>query len=377
MPTVALMTDMWPSADEPHSGAFVRSEVQHVGRRFRHVVLVPRLVAPGLHRRIWGLAVQGWQKGHLLPEAPHRLLRYPIFRVPKGAEPRSLSALAAMRLAGERPSLVHGHFLVGVGPAAVRVAKALGIPSVLTVHGTDARWLLDGNIQQRFRDDMRWAAASADRILAVSSEIADGLRSIGVPAERLEVVAMGADSEIFRIRDRKLVRRRLLLGEDVETVLFVGRLTEAKGASVLEDALRYLRRRKGRLECVAAGPVVRPSTEIRSLGVLDAEELALWMSAADVVCLPSFGEGTPVSLLEALACGTPVVATSVGGVPDVLIAGENGLLVPPGDVEALAEGLAATLARDWSPEKLRASSEPYWWSHVSTRIANVYAGLLA
>lgn len=379
MPTVALMTDLWPSRSEPHSGRFVYAEVAAVGDRFRHVVLVPRLLAASVHRRVWGDAVQGWQTGHLPPAAPHRLVRYPMVRVPKSGEAlaRARGARAALALTRERAALVHGHFLLHVGPAAVRMARRLGVPSVVTVHGTDARWLLEGGVQQRLREEMRWACTTADRVIAVSNPIADGLRSLGVAPERLDVIPMGADPSIFRIRDRDDVRRQLGLDHDADVVLFVGRLADAKGARVLEEALRLLAPRGKRIECVAAGPADRVPTGIRTLGALDPETLALWMGAADLVCLPSYAEGSPVSVVEALASGTPVVASAVGAVPEQVRDGETGLLVPAGEPERLAAALAQALDSDWPAEELRESSRRYWWPNLADRIVAVYEAALS
>ncbi|HVS84029.1 MAG TPA: hypothetical protein VHD91_00190, partial [Gaiellaceae bacterium] len=80
--SVGVLTDLWPSASEPHSGSFVAAQARALGGEFRQVVLVPRLLLPGAHARVWGGAVQGRQRGWEQPPAPHRLLRYPMLRVP-------------------------------------------------------------------------------------------------------------------------------------------------------------------------------------------------------------------------------------------------------------------------------------------------------
>lgn len=373
-PTVAVLTDLWPSASEPFSGSFVRAQTRALGGDFRHVVLVPRLLVPLAHARVWGRAVQGWQAGWEEPDRPDRLLRYPMLRLPKGgeAEARALGARRALVRAGERPELVHGHFLYEVGVAAVRLARALDVPSVVTVHGTDGRWLVDGGVQERFRRRMLEAARAVDRLVVVERALAEQLVESGVDAGRVEVVPMGVDEQTFRPRPRARARQALGIRLDERIVVFVGRATPEKGVAVLEQALE----RVGRS---VRGVVVGPGSGLDRLevvGPVSPERVALWLAAADVFCLPSFAEGMPVSVVEALACGRPVVASAVGGIPQQVQPERNGFLVPPGDAGALADALVEALAREWPEEELRATSEPFWWTSVAPRLRTLYEGLL-
>lgn len=374
-PTVAVLTDLWPSRSQPQSGAFVRAQVAALALAYRHLVLVPKLLAPRLHWRIWGEAVNGWQVGHFPVEPPGRVLRYASLRVPKigEAEVRSACARVVLAVARERPVLVHGHFLHEVGLAAVRLGRTLGVPSVVTVHGTDGRWLLEGGVPPRFRRRMLEAARAADRVIAVSNSLAAGLVRVGVPNERIAVIPMGVDADLFRLRDRATVRAAVGVEPRSRIVLFVGTATLAKGFRVLEEALGSI----PGVDCYAAGPAPLASDRIRPLGTLPPARLAEWAAAADVLCLPSFAEGTPVAVAEALAAGTPVVATDVGGIPEQIAPGRNGLLVPAGDPAALAAALEAALEREWQPEDIRATSERFWWTTIAARIEGLYAELLA
>lgn len=374
-PVVALVTDLWPSASAPHSGRFIYDQVASLGDRFRHVVLFPHLIAASAHRRVWGGAVQGWQRGLVAPRPPHRLLRYPSLRVPKVGEAavRGWGARLALAAAWERPALVHGHFLLHVGPAAVRLARALGVPSVVTVHGTDFAWLVRGGIQLRLREEMLRTCRSADCVIAVAETMRDELTRRGVPAEQIAVIPMGVDADVFVPRDRAAARRELEVDLEIGIVLFVGRATEDKGIRVLEQAVELLDRSD--VACYVAGPA-SGDLGLAHVGVLPPERLATWMAAANVVCLPSFSEGSPVSVVEALACGVPVVASAVGGVPAQIEHGVNGLLVEPGDATALAGALGTALGRAWSSEAIRASSRPFWLSETGARLAALYESLI-
>ena len=373
--TIAVLADLWPSASEPVTGVFVRAQVGALAEQWRQVVLAPRLLLPGLHRRIWGRSVNGWQRGYAAPQAG-RLLRYPILRVPKIGESavRAAAARAALAMARERPALVHGHFLHEVGVATVRLARALGIPSVVTVHGTDARWLAEGGLQDRFRRAMRAAALAADRVVAVGPEIAAALVGAGVPDQRIDVIPMGVDEELFRPRPRPAARAELGLDGSRRLVVFVGRPTPEKGVDDLAAAIAGL---DEPVDCVVVGPAAAGERGgLRYAGSEPPERVALWLAAADVFCLPSHAEGMPVSVAEALASGRPVVATAVGGIP-LQVGDDAGILVPVRRPAELAGALRQALARDWDAETIRGTSRPFWWSGVAQRLDALYGELLA
>ncbi|MGH3051029.1 MAG: glycosyltransferase [Gaiellaceae bacterium] len=372
-PTVAVLTDLWPSITEPYAGSFVREQVGVLGGRYRHVLLVPRLVFPGAHARIWGGSVPGRQRGWLRPGPPELVLRYPMARLPKlgEAELRGLGARLALARAGERPDLVHGHFLHEVGVAAVRLGRALKVPVVLTAHGTDARWLLDGGIQERHRRSMLAAVRAADRLVVVERGLGERIAACaGLREEQIVVQSMGVDEAVFRPRRRLDARHELGLSEERRLVLFIGRGELEKGIDLLDAALLGLD-----ADCVALGPPGE-AERIRWVGVEPPERVALWLAAADVFCLPSRAEGMPVSVMEALACGRPVVAAAVGGIPEQVEEGVTGLLVPSGDASALAGALLAAFERDWDEQAIRASSERFWWRSLAPRLTRIYEELL-
>jgi teichuronic acid biosynthesis glycosyltransferase TuaC len=285
---------------------------------------------------------------------------------------RSRSIATVLKRDGLTPDLVHGHFLLHAGSAAVRVAERLSVASVLTVHGTDFRAFTGSfGIQPRYRAEMLAAARAATRVLVVDRGMVDGLVSAGISAERIEAIPMGVDEDVFTLGERSVARRLLGLAAGARVVLFVGRPTAEKGFDLLDRAAAKL----PGVQFFAAGPV-RASEGITPLGPLASSDLARFVTAADVVCLPSFAEGTPVSLTEALACGTPVVATRVGGIPMLVDEQRAGILIEAGDERALRDALAEALQRQWDGAAIRETSRPYWWSNLAPRIAAVYEDVL-
>jgi glycosyltransferase involved in cell wall biosynthesis len=196
-------------------------------------------------------------------------------------------------------------------------------------------------------------------LVAVSPEVRDDLVALGVaPREKFAVIRLGIElGDRVRVEEngRDATRRMLGIPPDAFTVGWIGRMTGVKRTDDVLLAFRSLRERgvAARLCLVGDGPD-REHVELRAhdLGVMREtlflgyqEDVAPYYAAFDAFVLPSGNEGTPVTTIEALAAGRPVVATRVGGVPDVVRDGEDGFLVDPGDIEELADRLA-TLAGD-------------------------------
>jgi glycosyltransferase involved in cell wall biosynthesis len=194
---------------------------------------------------------------------------------------------------------------------------------------------------------------------------------MGASAERTRAVRNGCDTSVFRLTDRAAARAGLGLDAESEVVIFVGWIAPTKGLRELVDAVTRLRISHPRLQlfCIGEG-ALQPELEarakdaglgrsIRFLGWRDSPEVASWLAAANVFCLPSYAEGCPNSVIEALACGRPVVATNVGGIPE-LVDSESGILVAPQDSEALAEALSEALSRPWDEPRISQRSQRSW-----------------
>jgi glycosyltransferase involved in cell wall biosynthesis len=236
------------------------------------------------------------------------------------------------------------------------------------VHGTDVNVVLKTAPARAIASLL---LPEADAIVAVSRALAEELAHLGVPRDRLHVVPNGVDPTLFHPRDRSSARLALGVPGDADIVLFVGRLEPQKGVHELLDAFERVRARAPRALLVLAGDgvdleAVRARVSrwapaaVRLLGATEHARVAEWMSACDVLALPSWAEGTPNVVLEALASGRPVVATRVGGIPDVLRDERAGILVPPRDVSALADALATALYATWDEEAVLACGPRPW-----------------
>jgi glycosyltransferase involved in cell wall biosynthesis len=256
-----------------------------------------------------------------------------------------------------RPHILHTHTAKAgaVGRLAALLAGDARPPIVVhTFHGHVLRGYFDPMRTAGFRALERWLARSSTALVAVSPQVRDDLVALGIaPREQFAVVRLGIELEqrVAADRDGRGESRRILgIGPDRFAVGWIGRMT---GVKRTQDVLRAFRRLRDQgvdacLCMIGDGPD-RPAVErfAHELGIMRdtlflgyQEEVAQFYAAFDAMILPSINEGTPVSAIEALAAGRPVVATRVGGVPDVVREGEDGFLVEPGDVDALADRLA-------------------------------------
>ena len=274
--------------------------------------------------------------------------------------------VATLRLARlirrERPDILHTHTAKAgtVGRVAALFAGRHRPPIIVhTFHGHVLRGYFGVLRSRLFLLLERWLAKRTTALIAVSPQVRDDLVALGVaPAGRFAVIRLGIElaERVDGQRDGRAESRRYLgIAPDRFAVGWIGRMTAVKRTDDVLVAFKRLREDGvDAVLCMVGDGPDRPGLEQRAqeLGVVRdtlflgyQEDVAPYYAAFDALVLPSSNEGTPVSAIEALAAGRPVVATRVGGVPDVVQEGEDGFLVEPGATDDLAARLAE-LARD-------------------------------
>jgi glycosyltransferase involved in cell wall biosynthesis len=281
-----------------------------------------------------------------------------------------------------RPDLVFTPWAYPDGWAAVEVGHAAGLQVVLKVHGSDVLML-----EKYPRRQARTAEAlrRADGIVAVSQDLAERVVELGADPRGVEVVYDGIDDSHFHPGPQDVARAELGLPPDGRVVLFVGNLIPVKGLDVLIRACALLRQQGLSFTCVLVGQgplgaALRQQADragledcVRFLGALPHDRLPAWYRAADVFVLPSHSEGVPCVLLEAAACGTPFVASRVGGIPEIAHLGPSEL-TPPGNVEHLAAALRRRL--DGPRQDARPPVTIRGWAEVAGQLAGLFEQVL-
>jgi len=273
--------------------------------------------------------------------------------------------------------VIDAHFGYPEGVACVLLGIVLRLPVVITLRGNETmhahHWFR--------RRGMGWALRRAARVIAVSGPLREFALSLGVAEGHARVIPNGVDTNVFHPRDRAATRARLGLPADRPVVVSAGYLIERKGHHRVVQALGRLRAsgqvaelwvvggpgREGEFEQEILRHVSQLGMEgvVHCVGAVPPEALAGYMAAADVFCLASSREGWPNVVHEALACGTPVVATDVGGVPEMIPSMRFGLVVPPGDPARLEAALGQALRTDWDRDAIAAWGKSRNWEQVA------------
>jgi teichuronic acid biosynthesis glycosyltransferase TuaC len=358
---VLILTKIFPNRLEPQSAPFNRRQFAALSRLCDVEVLAAIPWFPGAS------AFGRWSPAGRLTTVPEHecidgvAVQHPRFAfVPKigtaVAGPLYVASLARAALARRgRVDVVLGSWAYPDGFAAVVLADMLGVPAVIKLHGSDMNVVARWRAPRRY---LEWALPRAARVVAVSRQLAAAAAALGAAPERIDVVPNGVDRQAFKPRDRREARAHLGLPLAGKMVLFVGHLTEPKGAGDLIRAFALAGEalRDTRLVMVGDGAgseacralAADLGERVSFVGAEPNERVPLWLAACDVLALPSWNEGMPNVVLEALACGRAVVASNVGGIPDV-VNGYPHALVPPREPAALALALERVLGSDYEP----------------------------
>ncbi len=304
-----------------------------------------------------------------------------------------LRVLARQRQAGLPPvDLIDAHFVYPDGVGAWLAGRRLGIPVVVTVRGKIVR------LSRRAFRRMQIAAMlrGVDARIAVSRSLAGWVHKVAGSDLNVDVVPNGIRPDVYRLVDRQWARIALGWHQTARYVLAVGHLQRLKGFDRLLVVLPALREALGDVRLVLVGSrrgewwfarkvlrmIERCNHEagcrcVEFLGFVDSERLNLLYNAADVMVNSSRIEGWNNSISEALAAGTPVVATDVGGNPEQISSDELGMIVRDGDLDALAGALRSALVRPWNRALIASSGGARTWAQVAAEVHAVFERVLA
>ena len=265
------------------------------------------------------------------------------------------------------PDVACNFWLYPEGYATVAVARKLGIPAIVCSIGSDLNRIADPASRWLTRLAMRRATF----VVTKGEYLRQQAIRMGINARKVRNVLNGCDPSVFHLADRSAARAHLAVDDKAELVLFVGRLDPTKGIVELLEAFASLayRRPNLRLVYVGDGPGGEQlrgkardfALEDRILlaGACPSQKVAQWLAAANVLALPSYNEGCPNVVIEALSCGRPVIATNVGGIPE-LVNEKSGILVAPRDSRALAGAIETAMERNWDERSISEQFRRSW-----------------
>ncbi|MGZ3497442.1 MAG: glycosyltransferase [Vulcanimicrobiaceae bacterium] len=369
---ILVCTTDFPSPLRPGAGIFILRLLEALrpfGYEFEVLRIVPHAPPIGTKWR----AYRSIAPVESVAGFPVRTIRafFPPRMIAMEYLPLQVHGSVEREIARFRPDVLHAHYVVPAGQVAVRHR----VPTVVTAHGGDA-------YKSPFKRPGLYRAAhealsKATRVTAVSNYLRERIRSI-VPRD-VRVIWNGADERFFYPRERTAAREALDLPSGRLIVAFVGNLLRAKGVYDLVDAVDALARRGYHPLLVVAGhgperaalqaAALQHRVEARFLGQLDPAGVAQLYGAADIVTLPSHAEGLPNVVCEAMLSGRAVVATSVGGIPEILENERTGSIVSAGKPDELMQAFE-TLASDAAlRERIGGAARAFASAHLTWPIA--------
>lgn len=384
---ILVYTTLFPNHIQPGRGIFTKQRMFHFAKLPGCAV---KVVAPIPYCPSWSALGKWYQYSQIKKyevidgiEVYHP--RYPLIpKVSMAVHGFSLflaSLSLVKRLHQKFPfDLIDSHFIYPDGFAAILLGKAMNKPVVVSALGSDIHQFLSF---RSIKPMIRYALNHADHVISVCDALRQEIITLGTNDDKTSVIPSGVDTERFYPIDKREARARLSIAADRKILLSVGALIPLKGFHFILDALPKLLQEAGSIHLYIIGEgYYRPSLEkkienlrlgeyVTIVGQRPNSELGLWYSAADVFCLASFKEGWANVIMESLACGTPVVATRVGGTPEILNSPDIGILTDP-TPESLQIGLQRALGMTWDRKQIRAYMENRTWSNIAQEIKAVF-----
>jgi glycosyltransferase involved in cell wall biosynthesis len=377
MTHVLVFSTLYPNAAQPNHGVFVENRLRETLAQggVQATVVAPVPYFPSAHRAFGRYAafarvpryevrngIEVWHPRYAaIPKVGATWAPGSLFRT-------ALGLVRRLQDDGRRFEVIDAHYFYPDGVAAARLARALRLPLAITGRGTDLT-LIPKDAGPRMQ--IRWAAAEAAALVTVCDDLRQRLLALGAPASRSLVLRNGVDLSLFSMGNRAAARAALRV--EGFTLLCVGALIPRKGHELVIRALTDSP--DCRLLIAGSGPLrgdleslarrLRVADRVRFLGEVAHGDLPGVYAAADVLVLASSREGWANVLLEAMACGTPVIASNVNGAAEVVRAPAAGLLMAERTPECLAATLGQLRHTAPRPEATRLYAEAFGWDRIA------------
>lgn len=390
---ILTFTSLWPNAEQPNFAVFVKHRVAAMAklagvnvRAIAPIPYVPKAVIRSLPPTVLNRLPVHWRQMARLPEQeliagietfhPRYLVTPKVGMSFYGGWMARGTWQVTQRLHCEKPiDVIDAHYVYPDGYAATLLGKRLNVPVFITARGTDINLFSQMLL---IRPKIVSALHRATGIIAVSDALKQRMVELGISAEKIAVIRNGIDREVFHPRNRDQARRKLNLDPEDRIILTVSSLVPLKGIDRLIEAMVLLNKTvqgsrfklfvigegSERAKLQAQISALKLQNHVLLVGAKPQAELADWYSAADLFCLASHREGCPNVVIEAAACGVPVVAVDVGGVRE-LVTAQRGRVFSPSSPEHLASEIESALAFPWDRRLIADLGSSRCWQAVA------------
>ena len=387
---ILSLSSVYPNPAEPGLGLFVRSRLQSMAKHADLKVIAPIPVLDYSHPegKVFRAREFPLRRRDDLIEVFHPRWVFPPYGTPLNVlfEFGRVIPLVS-RIQRDFPfDLIDAHFAYPEGCVAALLSAAFRVPFTITLRGSETMF----DRYRYRRASMKAALRRAAAVITVSDELRAYALSRGADAETTRTIPNGIDTDCFYLQDPLAMRQRHDLSPQRKLILTAGELIEAKGHHLMVEVLKGLLAQGVDAELLIVGATARggPQFErtirelvrvsglenrVRFLGWVGRQKLSELFSAVDLFCLASYTEGWPNVVNEALACGTPVVVTQVGGVAAMVPAPEYGTIVPQKNLQLLQEAVSKALCRPWDRANISKWGRSRTWDTVAREVMGVFA----
>ena len=273
--------------------------------------------------------------------------------------------------------IIHAHFTWPSGYIGVKLKSKYNVPVVITLHANSARFYKEVDMNY---PPLNYAWKNADALIRVNKKDVPVLKKFN---ENSFSIPNGFSSK-FKPLDQEECRKSLGLPQNVKILFTLGWLIERKGFNYLIEAMDIILKERKNVFCFIGGSGklkdklqsqindLKLEKYVKLIGFIPDEALLLWMNACDVFVLPSLSESFGVVLIEAMACGKPVISTYNGGSEEVVISEEYGLLMEPRNSINLAKKIEIALEKEWNHQKINEYAQQFTWKDIATKILDLY-----
>lgn len=383
---ILVLTDIFPCDEEPTLGTFVYELSKAVSHKNQIIVIHPRL---------WNPFKISYNSNYTYKTTINgiEVYRPRLFVLPKGDRLffRSFASFITILLLTIKLrrqfdfELIHAHMACPAGFAGILTGRILKIPVVITTHGSDIHSFPKNILLKNL---VLFTIKRADKVVAVSQSLKDSILRMGVDEKYLSILRNGVKHEHFFPINKIKSRENLNLPPNKKIILFIGSLLPIKCVDVLLRAFIQIDEKvhtniillgKGTLEShlKLLSKQLNIDKDVFFVGSKMHDEISLWLSACDVFCLPSRNEGFPTVIVEALACGRPVVATRVGGIPEAVINDTLSILVEPNNIVELAAALNKALGKEWDYQAIAEYGKRFSWDTIAEEYSELYKNIVS
>lgn len=398
---VLVISQMFPNHADPTDGIFIYNQLKHL----RNANCSIRVITPIPHSpfflwmrprwREYAMIAQKEDMGGILVHHP-RYIRLPgkwFHGISCYTRYYGISALINSMMKDFQPHVLQAYTATPSGYVGLLIKKRHNIPLACSCRGGDINTSPAYN-KQTFRLT-KSVLSQADQVTTVSAALKIAAETIARPRKDIKVIYNGCNTEAFTTNKEARMRIRQKIGISLEqkVIMFIGHLYRAKGVLELAHAFVKLHSKHpdSWLVFVGKGPAFNTITEIATsnsllarfffAGQMKHEEIPDWLNAADIFVLPTYAEGLPNVVLEAMSCRLPIVATKVGGIPEVVADGNSGILIEPMNINQLVTAIDQLLSSNYLRENMgmrgrKIVKEKFSWRGSSSALRAVYEELI-